>query len=98
MIYSYQYYLLEKMRSKVEPIMNKIGLGLSKLGMTSIMLSILAVIFSIISAFFYSNLVQFNINNVIPNQALGAIFLLITGPNLKLRHLPFYLLQDYVIC
>ena len=45
MIYSYQYYLLEKMRSKVEPIMNKIGLGLSKLGMTSIMLSILAVIF-----------------------------------------------------
>ena len=79
MICSYQYYLLEKLRSKVEPIMNKIGLGLSKLGMTPMMLSILAVIFSIISAFFYSNLVQFNINNIIPNQALGAIFLLIAG-------------------
>ena len=43
------------------------------------MLSIFAIIFSLISAFFYSNLIQFEINNIISNQALGAIFLLIAG-------------------
>jgi len=71
--------LLEKIRSKVEPITNKIGHELSKLGMTPIMLSIFAIIFSLISAFFYSDLMQFDSNNIISNQALGAIFLLITG-------------------
>ena len=71
--------MLEKIRSKVEPITNKIGHELSKLGMTPMMLSVLAIIFSIISAFFYSNLMQFNINNIISNQAIGAIFLLIAG-------------------
>ena len=43
------------------------------------MLSIFAIIFSLISAFFYSDLMQFDSNNIISNQALGAIFLLITG-------------------
>ncbi|MBH59489.1 MAG: CDP-diacylglycerol--glycerol-3-phosphate 3-phosphatidyltransferase [Thaumarchaeota archaeon] len=71
--------MLENIRSKVEPITNKIGLRLSKLGMTPIMLSILAIVFSIISAFFYSNLVEFEINNIISNQILGSIFLLIAG-------------------
>ena len=71
--------MLEKIRSKVEPITNKIGHELSKLGMTPIMLSIFAIIFSLISAFFYSDLMQFDSNNIISNQALGAIFLLITG-------------------
>ena len=71
--------MLEKIRSKVEPITNKIGHELSKLGMTPIMLSIFAIIFSLISAFFYSDSMQFEINNIISNQALGAIFLLITG-------------------
>ena len=71
--------MLEKIRDKVEPITNRIGQELSKLGMTPIMLSIFAIIFSLISAFFYSNLIQFEINNIISNQALGAIFLLIAG-------------------
>ena len=71
--------MLEKIRDKVEPITNRIGQKLSKLGMTPIMLSIFAIIFSLISAFFYSNLIQFEINNIISNQALGAIFLLIAG-------------------
>jgi len=71
--------LLENIRIKVEPITNKISLELSKFGITPIMLSVLAIIFAIISGFFYSNLVQFNINNVIQNQVLGAIFLLIAG-------------------
>ena len=71
--------MLEKIRSKVEPITNKIGHELSKLGMTPIMLSIFAIIFSLISAFFYSNLMQFDFNNVISNQFLGAIFLLVAG-------------------
>ena len=71
--------MLENLRFKIEPITNKISLKLSKLGITPTMLSVLAIIFSIISGFFYSNLVQFNINNVIQNQVLGAIFLLITG-------------------
>ena len=47
--------------------------------MTPIMLSIFAVIFSLISAFFYANLMQFEFNNVISNQFLGAIFLLVAG-------------------
>ena len=71
--------MLEKIRSRVEPITNKIGHKLSKLGMTPIMLSIFAIIFSLISAFFYSNLMQFDFNNVISNQFLGAIFLLVAG-------------------
>ena len=71
--------MLEKIRIKVEPITNKISLRLAKLGITPNMLSILAIIFAIISGFFYSNLMQFNINNIIQNQVLGAIFLLITG-------------------
>ena len=71
--------MLENLRFKIEPITNKISLKLSKLGITPTMLSALAIIFSIISGFFYSNSVQFNINNVIQNQVLGAIFLLITG-------------------
>ena len=71
--------MLENIRIKVEPITNKISLELSKFGITPIMLSVLAIIFAIISGFFYSNLVQFNINNVIQNQVLGAIFLLIAG-------------------
>ena len=71
--------MLENIRIKVEPITNKISLELSKFGITPIMLSGLAIIFAIISGFFYSNLVQFNINIVIQNQVLGAIFLLIAG-------------------
>ena len=71
--------MLEKIRSKVEPITNKIGRELSKLGMTPIMLSIFAIIFSLISALFYSDLIRFDINNIISNQSLGAIFLLIAG-------------------
>ena len=71
--------MLEKIRDKVEPITNKTGHELSKLGMTPIMLSIFAVIFSLISAFFYANLMQFEFNNVISNQFLGAIFLLVAG-------------------
>ena len=63
----------------MEPITNKIGRELSKLGMTPIMLSIFAIIFSLISALFYSDLIQFDINNIISNQSLGAIFLLIAG-------------------
>ena len=43
------------------------------------MLSLLAIIFAVISGFFYSNIIEFNINNIIQNQVLGAIFLLITG-------------------
>ena len=63
----------------MEPITNKIGHELSRLGMTPIMLSIFAIVFSVISAFFYSNLMQFDFNSIISNQALGAIFLLIAG-------------------
>tara|TARA_B100001179_G_C18406138_1_gene323893 strand:+ start:94 stop:690 length:597 start_codon:yes stop_codon:yes gene_type:complete len=71
--------LLEKIRIKVEPITNRISIRLSKLGITPNMLSLLAIIFAVISGFFYSNLIEFNINNIIQNQVLGAIFLLITG-------------------
>ncbi len=71
--------MLEKIRIKVEPITNRISIRLSKLGITPNMLSLLAIIFAVISGFFYSNLIEFNINNIIQNQVLGAIFLLITG-------------------
>ena len=71
--------MLEKIRIKVEPITNRISIRLSKLGITPNMLSLLAIIFAVISGFFYSNIIEFNINNIIQNQVLGAIFLLITG-------------------
>ena len=71
--------MLEKIRIRVEPITNRISIRLSKLGITPNMLSLLAIIFAVISGFFYSNLIEFNINNIIQNQVLGAIFLLITG-------------------
>ena len=71
--------MLEKIRIRVEPITNRISIRLSKLGITPNMLSLLAIIFAVISGFFYSNIIEFNINNIIQNQVLGAIFLLITG-------------------
>lgn len=71
--------MLEKLRTRIEPIVDQLGMIVSKLKISPMMLSNLALMCAILSGIYYSKIFDIFIITNIRSEIIAGLFLLLSG-------------------